>query len=286
MGRGIVSRATKVVTVSDEVIADPIFIVGTNRSGTSLLRRILDSHPNIACPTEANFLVAYLKIAEQAGFYESVSGIGFDREEALKGLRCGAAYFHQAYMQAKAKSRWADKTPRTVWHLDTVAELFGSQARFIVIFRHPLDVAYSLWQRKWNIRPITRVLLEDVCSFVADSLNAQLAFVRSTASQCFVLYYDHLVDQPAVVLKELCAFLGEEWSDQMLKFYEFEHDFGLEDPMVRGIRGFSGSFGNWTQWGRDEYEYAVKHLNPVMNRLGFAINSAKAVSQLPTRYEL
>jgi hypothetical protein len=60
----------------------PIFIIGSPRSGTTLLRLILDSHPNISCGPETHFLVDLSKIVNV--HWEQVEAFGFDK-----------AYWHQ-----------------------------------------------------------------------------------------------------------------------------------------------------------------------------------------------
>lgn len=268
--KGVVSVRTRVVVShEDDYCQNPIFIIGLHRSGTSLLRRVMDSHRNIACPPESFLLAHYTGMLADDLVFEGLQGLGFDRNAALAGLARGARYFHESYRTAKGKPRWADKTPIYAFHLNTLRTLFGNSARFIFLFRHPYDVAFSLSRRKWSFGNYSADPLENVCLYVADSLQHQLRFMDAYAELCHSVYYDRLALSPEATLKELCQFLGEPWDDQMLEFHRQPHDVGVEDPVIRGARGFDGSFGNWRSWSATELSRAEQVLGPMLLRIGY-----------------
>ena len=275
LGRGWLSERTRIVVHgSTEPCQSPIFIVGTHRSGTSLLRRVLDSHRNIACPPESFWLTHYTRILDDHLAFDGFWNLGFDRQEAIGGLRQGAAHFHEAYRLAKGKSRWADKTPQYAEHLDTLWTLFGPEARFVFIFRHPMDVAFSIWKRGWNFVDTTGDAVTDCSRYVVGSGQRQLAFLNARPEVCHVIYYDQLVGNPEAILGRLCAdFLNEPWDPRMLRHHQVPHDFGCEDPMVRGTRGFHGSFENWHEWSARQIDRAIDVLGPLMTQLGYTLDS-------------
>src|SRR5580765_1922451 len=61
--------------------ASPIFVVGCQRSGTSLLRRILDSHPSIACPPESKFILPAVQILRDRAALQGLDSMGYPRPE-------------------------------------------------------------------------------------------------------------------------------------------------------------------------------------------------------------
>ena len=110
-GRGILVQQQVIIDRGQDVEACiPIFIIGTHRSGTSLLRRVLDSHSAIACPPETLFIEGYLKLYEN--YLDGFRGVGFQGDMLRKVICNQASYFHKSYMIAKSKKRWADKTPQ------------------------------------------------------------------------------------------------------------------------------------------------------------------------------
>jgi hypothetical protein len=54
------------------------------------------------------------------------------------------SFYFETYRQSKGKRRWADKTPHYVMCLDFVEELYGPSCQYLMIYRHPFDVAESL----------------------------------------------------------------------------------------------------------------------------------------------
>jgi hypothetical protein len=275
LGRGWLAERTRIVVPeSAKPCRAPIFIVGTHRSGTSLLRRVLDSHGNIACPPESYWLAHYTHILRDHLSFDGFWNLGFDRHEAIAGLRQGAAHFHEAYRLAKGKARWADKTPQYAEHLDTLRTLFGPEAQFVFIFRHPMDVAFSVWKRGWSFVESTGDQVVDCCRYVASSGQRQLAFRQRHPDACHVIWYDQLVRRAETVLRDLCVdFLHEPWDARMLQHHQVPHDFGCEDPIARGTRGFRGSFGNWHEWSASQIGQAAEVLGPLMDQLGYTLDS-------------
>ncbi len=274
VGKGIVAKKTVILDGStDAGCADPIFIVGTHRSGTSLVRRILDSHKNIACPPESYFLVSYSEMLQNKEVLLGLENLGFSGAEVTKAMRKSAAYFHEAYRRAKGKSRWADKTPQYVFHLNELFELFGQGAKFVFVFRHPLDVACSLWGRGWVFWDESGDRLGDVCRYVKDSMARQMDFLRQNPDKCFVVYYDALVERPESELRALMEFLAEPWDPVLLRHHEMHHDFGIEDPISRGTRGFNGSYMNWKSWTNDQLVKATGILEETISDMGYAAES-------------
>jgi len=276
LGKGWISQTTRVVIQETEPMATPLFIIGTHRSGTSQLRRIIDSHPNIACPPESFFLESYFRMIQNPATFVGLASLGFDRDQALGGLRRNASYFHEAYARSKNKPRWADKTPQYAFHLDALFELYQPDVQFLFILRHPLDVAYSIWSRGWQFKidQPTGDLLTDTCRYVLESLEYQLDFLKTHPGISLEIAYDRLNRFPRETCEEICRFLNEPWSPEMLDFSDKAHDFGTEDPIVRGTRGFKGSYENWHAWNEDQQEEALTILSPLMQRLGYDYASA------------
>ncbi len=280
LGKGWVVQRTPIVISDDfSACARPIFIVGTHRSGTSLLRRIIDSHPHIACPPETYFLKHYSAMLDDPNTFQGLAAMGFDEDQALIGMRHVMGYFHEHYRLAQGKVRWADKTPQYVYCLPLLKRVFHPGAQFVFIFRHPMDVAFSLWKRKWQLsdagRPMSSVA--DFCEFVRTSVDHQLHFLSGNPSSTYTMFYDRLVDDPEPELRALCSFLEEPYEPGMLTHWRQHHDTGTEDPVARGTNGFRPSYENWRGWTAADCERAWQILSSTAATLGYARDSARLV---------
>jgi hypothetical protein len=128
------------------------FVVGCSRSGTTLLRALLDAHPLLAVPPESHFVLApdprALRRALRREPWFGLWGIdapdlrGLDVADAVRAL-------FAAYGAAHGKPRYADKTPHYVSRLPLLAERFP-EARFVHVVRDGRDVALSLLEVPWG----------------------------------------------------------------------------------------------------------------------------------------
>src|SRR4051812_31229152 len=64
----------------------PVFLIGCPRSGTTLLRMILDSHPNVACPPESFFLLDLEKMWSSEDAIKGLQEMGYEREHVRTKL--------------------------------------------------------------------------------------------------------------------------------------------------------------------------------------------------------
>ncbi|HVT63768.1 MAG TPA: sulfotransferase [Mycobacteriales bacterium] len=195
----------------------PIFIVGSNGSGSTLLRLMLDSHPNIAIPEETGFLrlaamhrwVPYWKLG--GDWYRNLGLSESDLDAAL-----GAFYgdLFSSYASGRGKSRWGDKTPFHVWHLDLATRLFPD-ARVIGIIRHPAGSALSM-RRRFR-RPIKAGITH------WRRANRQLLHAGAALGDRFALVrYEDLVTSPEPVMRALLERIGEPWSATVLAHHEVQ----------------------------------------------------------------
>ncbi len=122
----------------------PCFLIGVYRSGTTLLRFVLDSHSNIAVPPETNFLEEMASMWRSEWIRKGLAGAGVDDERLRNLFKKFAAGVLDKYALAKGKGRWVDKTPAYTNILDFLDYLYGRDCKYIMLYRHGLDVANSL----------------------------------------------------------------------------------------------------------------------------------------------
>lgn len=206
----------------------PIFVLGCPRSGTTLLRNLLRAHSRITIPNETFFIpfiyaslgeppdeAAARRLVEILLQVETVRrwDCDFDAEAmAARGTYAGIVdALFQHWARKEGKPRWGDKTPLHVLHLPLLARLFPD-AKLIHIVRDGRDAAAS-WLKaafgpeNWYAAAIRwKRLVETGLRDEAALRPDQIRRVR----------YEDLLADPEGTLRDLCAFLNEEFEPAML----------------------------------------------------------------------
>jgi hypothetical protein len=275
-------RRTKRVIVSPETRPrgeTPFFIVGAHRSGTTLLRLIVDSHPRIACPPESFFLLPLRELVRDAKAVEGLKAMGFTEEHVLARLREWASYFFEMYAAARGKVRWADKTPSYVDCLDFVDALYGPECRYVLVFRHGLDAACSIaGVGPRELAPHAEAcggdLFAGAARYWATQCGKILDFQERHAERCFEIRYEELVQEPEPLLRRMFSFVDEAWDPRVLRFHEHPHDrwIGLEDRTASQARGISSNVGRYRSQPPHVIERMVEQAGPMLARLGYEVD--------------
>lgn len=278
----VIRRSTvRVVSAEEgELTASPIFLVGVFRSGTTLLRYIVDSHSHICCPPESDFLAVFSYLLENhpghTSYRESLLRMGFDEEHVLRKLRELAVYFFGNYAASWQKRRWADKSPIYIDHLDMLLRLFP-EAQFVMIYRHGLDQAHSYTRGGTSMRHEMRGHHREgddprigATRYWCDQVGKMMRFEASHGDRCLRIRYEDLCASPTTVLPHMFTFLHEPWEPRVLEYYRFPHDKGKEDGRVAATRGFSVSKGHYVSWPDELYEKCLAIAQNELDLLGYS----------------
>jgi hypothetical protein len=269
LGRPKIVTQPSIIVKEYEPCRNPIFLVGVHRSGTSLCRRIINSHSNIACPPETFFLEHFANMIRDEKTPAGMEGLGIDVKNWTLEIGKWASRYHEAYRLSQNKSRWADKTPQYVDYLWEIEEMFGTYVKYIMIYRHPLDVIYSIYKRGWNLANYDDNKLINVAKYVSIALEKQLAFEHEHSQKCHRIFYEKLTSQPDEILRNMFNFLEEPWEESVLNYHEFDHGFGTEDPIVKGTKGFLNNSGNWKCLPKTDLETILPIISNVIDKLGY-----------------
>ncbi len=199
-------------------MSSPIFVVGTMRSGSTLLRLLLDSHPNIAIGEETGFaggLSAARTIPGWRYGAEWSSRIGWQRDELDARLRDLYTGMFERNAVSQGKKRWGDKTPFHSWHMTDLAEVFP-EAVFVAITRHPAAVVTSMKKKFHYAVP------EAADYWTSTNLEVLRQGVDLGAGRFAAVRYEDVVGTPEPTLRALVDWLGEPWSDDLLRHQEVQ----------------------------------------------------------------
>ncbi len=229
------------------------FFVGCGRSGTTLIRNIFSSHPDLAIPPESHFLG---RMIELESTYNGPAGFSAQRfladlfarpwlahwelgEEAIKeailsdpptDLADAVRLVFGLYAQLSGKPRYGDKTPRYVLYLPQIAELFP-EARFVHIVRDGRDVTLSLLEKEWGANNAIEGAL-----FWKRRVEAGREAGRALGPLRYhEVRYENLVDDTEAIVRSVCEFIELPFDPVMLRFYE-----GPRPDVERGVRRRGG----------------------------------------------
>ncbi len=194
----------------------PIFVVGCQRSGTTLMRLILDSHPNISCGPETRFLADLEHLTGQS--WERLSHYGFTKDYWLGQVAAMFDAIKRDYARRDGKTRWADKTPLYALSLDFIGQLFPT-CQVIHVIRDGRDVVASHRDR-WGYVSA----LKAVSKWPRYVHTARAAGAALSPGRYLEVRYERLVGEPEKTLRELLTFLDEPWDPGVLEHDRQPHD--------------------------------------------------------------
>lgn len=196
----------------------PIFIVGCHRSGTSMLRVSLDSHPRISIGNEDPTLYSLAKTDTDLCRARR-EGYGFSEEEWFGLVRRMVEEIFMRYAASQGKTRWGLKFPPNSLIIGYLNRLYPD-CQVIHIVRHPRDVIAS-GLRKWGKKKGAYYGRR----WVKYVRSAEAAGTRLGKDRFSTIRYEDLVADPQQVLKETVEWLGEPWSDEVLHVSRRTHRF-------------------------------------------------------------
>lgn len=267
---------------SDFVSSKRIFVIcGCARSGTSLLRVMLDTHSILACGPEA-LLFLPLPINPEE--------LNQKFEIPLKSLRlwkrqCASrtefiVRFQEAYLSLRERNIWGDKTSRNVHCLEQILRHFPN-AKIIHVVRDSRDVVRSLKTHRkrkvvdgqivptgW-IQPI-----DDCIGRWLLTMNEVLPF-RDHPNYVEMKYEDLVLDTIQTLTK-VCSHIGVHFEEQMLQYHAIKsksRDATLFPQNIEATQPLStSSIGKWKQELTDEEaEEVTRRTRDYMNSLGYQL---------------
>jgi hypothetical protein len=212
--------------------ADPaIFIVGVARSGTTLLRLMLDAHPELAIPPETHFIPQVIRACDgpepQAGAFNVITqhrrwpDYGLEPEalrerlNSHRRLTAGDAMreFYALYASKHGKRRWGDKSTNYVRKMKAISSALP-EARFVHLIRDGRDVALSLLAVHFG---------PETVEGAAEKWRDEIAKARKQGPRLphyTEIRYEDLIADPEPVLRHVCEATDLPWDDAMLSYQE------------------------------------------------------------------
>jgi Sulfotransferase family len=226
----------------------PIIVGGCHRSGTSLVRRILDAHSQIHCGPEVKLFMELTHPRLQGDAphlrFVSTARVLVDGDELWDVLLRSLCEMHERAAAQAGKSRWADKNPENVIHLGWWERALGTGWTFVHVVRNPLDVIASMQDADMPYAlPPT---LEERIARYNKWTDTGTRFCEAHPERSHRLVYERLAVSPEEEIGALMEAVGGAFETSQLAFNDQEHAEGLEDPKVKDTdRVHADSVGQW-----------------------------------------
>jgi hypothetical protein len=241
--------------------APPLIVLGVRRSGTTLLRVMLDRNRSLAVPDESYFVPQLARrhrgSVDPAAFVDDLRRLptlvewGLSADAVARRLRPGmttgaaiAAVF-EAYAAERGKARWGDKTPLYMQYLPLLEWLFP-RALYVHLIRDGRDAATSFLEVPEGIMTAGWGHPRDAAGFAAQWATevraARALGARVGAARYHELRYEALVAAPGEELGRVCAFACLAYDDGMLGYVgrtesaRKDHQKRLDEPPRVGVR--------------------------------------------------
>jgi hypothetical protein len=266
----------------------PVIVLGVRRSGTTLLRVMLDRNPELAIPDESYFVPQLARRhptpVDPGAFVDDLRRLPTlvewqlapDAVRLRAGMTSGEAIgaVFAAYAAERGKRRWGDKTPLYMQHLDVLERLFPD-ARYVHLIRDGRDAALSflevskgLMTEGWGHPRDARGF---ACQWATEIQAARSLGARVGPSRYLELRYESLVSDPEATLRQVCGFAGLDFDPGMLDYVgrtdsaRKEHQQRLNEPPRQGVR-------NWrTEMAPDDVRAFEDVAGGVLDALGYEV---------------
>lgn len=284
-----------------------IVILGTPRSGTTLLRRILDAHSRIACPPETYVLSAAARFLHEERFAQGLrigvlvglSYAGLSEDEVLERLRAFAFGLLGEHAARQKKARWAEKTAFDAFHVPAIRRLLQGHVKFVCVHRHGLDVACSIK----DLTEKTGGYVDELHAYVRRHPEPLEAFAHAWADtsrdiadlvdedpNAMDIRYEELVRQPEASVRAILEFLGEPWEEGLIeRALGSAGRVGFGDWKTYARKDIdAASVGRWRTLPKPSIDRLATICGPMLERLGYPAVEASDPDDADARrrYEL
>ena len=254
---------TDAVDSSEPMARRLLFLIGSPRSGSTLLARMIGAHSEVHAPAEPHLLTPlahlgyfarvdqapYDPIISEGAIRELVAVLPAGEEDYVAALRAYCDHLYAGLLATQAAPLLLDKTPAYALVLDFVVRLYPD-ARYIVLTRNPLAVWSSFVQSFFDgdhaaahqHNPLLERYVPAIARFLREK-PAPLCHVR----------YEELVETPELHVRRICEFVDLDFEPDMVDYGKrpenrVEAAAGLGDPITvaKETRPTTDSVHKWT----------------------------------------
>jgi len=272
-----------------------IFVISQPRAGSTLLQRIMGSHPEIHTTAEPWIMLHPIYALKRNGLdaeYESsLARQGLDdflmqvpegEELYIEALREMANVLYNKMINVSGKKYFLDKTPRYYYIIPELYRVFP-KAKFIFLMRNPIAVLSSVL-KTWCGNILQNLVNRPLHSDLIKGPHYLLQGIKGLKEDAIIVHYEELVQNPKEVMQHLCKRIGITFYDNMLEYGLHsppEGRFGDSTGIYKHSKPVSEYVDKWTEnlQSPDLIEFSQNYLldlgPEVISSMGYSYQNIK-----------
>jgi hypothetical protein len=235
--------------------ADPIFVLGLPRTGTTLVERIIGSHRAMVSAGETNaFAVELRRATKTASNRLNLADIGNRYVDSVMAFR------------VPTNRRFIDKTLQNYLYCGMIHAALP-RAKIILVRRHPLDTCWAIYKAHFQGKfSFSYNQIELAEYYLAFRRLAQHWKSVLPSDVLLEINYEDIVSHPAAQSRRLIEFAGLPWDEQVLRFHESQAPSATASAVQIRRPIYATSVGKW--------RHQIERLKPLHTRLARTIPEA------------
>jgi len=245
--------------------AAPIFIVGLPRTGTTLIDRILSSHPDVVAAGELNIFSELVKKTAKTSSEYVLDAQTLEAASQKPTAQIGRDYIQATQELARGAKRFTDKMPLNFLNCGLIHRALPN-ARIVALRRGAMDSCLSnfrqLFATKYSYYNYT-FTLEDTAAYYAAFDNLMTHWRDTLPADRFMeIRYEDVIDRQERETRRLLSFCGLDWDEACLRFHENKAPVSTASSVQVRQPLYRGSIGRWKKYGDklDELKNALGDL--------------------------
>ena len=230
----------------------PIFIVGLPRTGTTLIDRILSSHPNVIAAGELNIFSELVKRLTNTSSQYVLDKETLEATSDKSVTQIGHDYIRATTELSRGATRFTDKMPLNFLNCGLIHRALPN-ARIVALRRGAMDSCLSnfrqLFATKYSYYNYTFDLLDTAEYYKA--FDTLMSHWRETlpANRFMEIRYENVIDHQERETRKLLDFCGLEWDEACMRFHENKAPVSTASSVQVRQPLYRGSIGRWRKYG-------------------------------------
>ena len=235
-----------------------IFILGLHRSGTTLTERIISGHSKVSAGEESYDFTIQLRRQMNNPFKAENDPSVIDAIDKLDFAEIAQGYIEAMLWRAKDKPLLTDKLPSNYLNIPLIIRALPN-AKFIMLFRDPIDVAFSNMRTLFSTAATYSYSLETTAHFFKLFDDYRKDLLEKYPDRIYPLHYENLVADPQLETEKMCEFLGLDFEPDMVDIKSRKESVATASSIMMrdGIRKDRSKV--WTTYG--------EYLSPLIDML-------------------